>query len=258
MSRFVSMGRVLRLENLRAEVRAIVAGGKDPAAVLPFGVPDMDERIAGEGLADAALHEITAASSSYSDDAAATLFLAGIAARRGGRRGTVLWVVARRDLFAPGLAQAGLGPEHLLIAETGRDADVLAVMEEGLRHGALAAVVGEVGRAGLTETRRLQLAAEEGGTMALMLKRWRRAGTDPIAEPSTALTRWRIGSAPSEPLPVPGIGRAHWHVELARQRGGPGFSLIMEATDATGCLALPAFSPHRSDRAGDGRERRAA
>lgn len=242
------MSRVSRLENLRAEVRAIVAGGKGSAAVLPFGVRDLDEQLAGGGLADAALHEIVAASSDYSDDAASTLFLAGIAARRAGTLGTVLWVVARRDLFAPGLVQAGLAPERLLIAETGRDADVLAVMEEGLRHGALAAVVGEVGRAGLTETRRLQLAAEEGGTMALMLRRWRR-GVDPVAGSSTALTRWRIGSVPSEPLPVPGIGRARWHVELARQRGGPGFSLIMETADATGRLALPALSPHRPDQA---------
>ena len=233
------MGRGVRLERLRAEVRAIAAAGKDPAAVLPFGVDDLDARLAGGGLADAGVHEAAAASGGYSDDAAATLFLAGIAARRAGRRGTVLWVVARRDLFAPGLAQAGLDPSKLLVAETGRDADVLAVMEEGLRHGALAAVVGEIGRAGLTETRRLQLAAEEGGTMAL-------------------LTRWRIGSAPSASLPMPGVGRARWHVELARQRGGPGFSLLLEASDAQDRLAVPALSSHRSDQAERPGERRAA
>ena len=250
------MSRALRLDRLRAEVRAIVAGGKDPAAVLPFGVEAVDSRLAGGGLADAGLHEIAGATDSYSDDAAATLFLAGIAGRRAGAQGMVLWVVARRDLFAPGLAQAGLPPAQLLIAEAGRDTDVLALMEEGLRHGALAAVVGEVGRAGLTETRRLQLAAEEGGTMALMLKRWRKE--NPLAEPSTALTRWRIGSAPSAPLPVAGVGTARWHVELARQRGGPGFSLILEACDAQGRLALPALSSDRPHQEDESRERRAA
>lgn len=249
------MCRLHRLENLRAEVRAITAAGKDPAAVLPFGVEELDARLAGGGLADAGVHDVAGASASYSDDAAATLFLAGIAGRRAGRLGTVLWIVARRDLFAPGLAQAGLSPERLLVAEAGSDTDVLAVMEEGLRHGALSAVVGEVGRAGLTETRRLQLAAEEGGTMALMLRRWRKG--DPLDEPSTALTRWRIGSAPSAPLPVPGIGRPHWHVELARQRGRPGFSLILESCDAQGRLAVPAVSSDRSDQA-DGRDKRQA
>lgn len=250
------MGKASRLERLRAEVRGIVAAGKDPAAVLPFGIGALDERLAGGGLADAGVHEAAGATDGYSDDAAATLFLAGIAGRRARKSGFVLWVVARRDLFAPGLAQVGLPPDRLLIAEAGRDADVLAVMEEGLRHGALAAVVGEVGRAGLTETRRLQLAAEEGSTMALMLRRWRK--DDPLAESSTALTRWRIGSAPSGQLPVDGLGRARWQVELARQRGGPGFSLILEASDAQGRLALPALSldgPDQEDRAS---ERRAA
>lgn len=256
MSRVVSMAKALRLERLRTEVREIVAAGKDPAAVLPFGLATLDDRLANGGLANAGVHEAAGASGGYSDDAAATLFLAGIAGRRAWKRGTILWVVARRDLFAPGLAQAGLPPERLLIAEAGRDSDILAVMEEGLRHGALAAVVGEVGRAGLTETRRLQLAAEEGGTMALMLRRWRKA--DPLAEPSTALTRWRIGSAPSAALPMAGLGRARWHIELARQRGGPGFSLILEAADAQGRLALPALSLDRSDRTGPANERHAA
>lgn len=242
MSRFA-----FTLERLRAEVRAIAAVGKDPEAVLPFGVGAIDDRLAGGGLADAGVHEVAGASAGYSDDAAAALFLAGVAGRRAGTGGQVLWVVARRDLFAPGLAQAGLPSDRLLIAEAGRDADVLAVMEEGLRHGSLAAVAGEVGRAGLTETRRLQLAAEEGGTMALLLRRWRKG--DPLAEPSSALTRWRIGSVPSVPLHHPGIGRACWQVELARQRGGPGFSLTLEACDAQGRLALPALSADRPDQA---------
>jgi protein ImuA len=245
------MNRALHIERLREEVRAIAAGSKGSAAALPFGLAALDERLAGGGLTDSALHEVAGASAGYSDDAAATLFLAGLAGRRAGEGGTMLWVVARRDLFAPGLAQAGLPPDRLLIAEAGRDTDVLAVMEEGLRHGALAAVVGEVGRAGLTETRRLQLAAEEGGTMALMLRRWRKA--DPLAEPSTAVTRWRIGSAPSAPLPVPGIGRACWHVECARQRGGDAFSLILESCDAQGRLALPALPRDRPDQEGEWR-----
>lgn len=253
----MDLARETRLERLRAEVRAIACAGKDEAAVLPFGLAAFDARLAGGGLADSGLHEIAGASAGYSDDAAATLFVAGIAGRRAGPRGTVLWVIAKRDLFAPGLAQGGLPPDRLLVAEAGHERDVLAVMEEGLRHGALAAVVGEVGRAGLTETRRLQLAAEEGGTMALMLRRWRRLATDPLAEPSSALTRWRIGSAPSAPLPVEGIGRARWRVELARQRGGPGFDFLLEAVDAQGRLALPAVPADRSV-AADGSARRAA
>ena len=243
-----SLSRSERIAAIRAEVRAIEATGAGAAQnCLPFGVAALDERLAGGGLLTAALHEITGAKPGLSDDAAATLFLAGIAARM---EGNVLWALGRRDLFAPGLAQAGLTPDRLIYAECGRDEDVLAVMEEGLRHGGLAAVVGEIGRVGMASTRRLQLAAEEGGTTALMLKRWRKAGEDPLGLPSAAVTRWRIACVPSEKLPAVGVGRPRWRIDLARQRGGEAFEIIMEGSDAKGSLALPAEPAERSAEAG--------
>ncbi len=233
---------------LRAEVRAIESIGAGTAReCLPFGVEAIDSRLAGGGLATAALHEISGARPGLSDDAAATLFLAGIASRF---EGTVLWALGRRDLFAPGLALAGLAPDRLIYAECGRDEDVLAVMEEGLRHGGLAAVVGEVARVTMASTRRLQLAAEEGGTTALMLKRWRKTGEDPLGLPSAAVTRWRIACAPSGALPAAGVGRPRWHLELARQRGGDAFNLIVEGSDEAGRLALPAEPADRSAETG--------
>lgn len=236
-----------RLAALRAEVRALESSGAARGgAVLPFGIDTLDAQLAGGGLAVAALHEAAADRPGLADDAAATLFAAAIAARR---RGMVLWALARRDLFAPGLALAGLTPDRILYAECGGNEDVLAVMEEGLRHGGLAAVVGEVSRVAMASTRRLQLAAEESGTMALMLKRWRRSGEDPLAIPSAATTRWRIASAPSAELPVAGIGRPRWHLILARQRGGEPYNWIMEGPDAQGRLALPAEPLHRPDQA---------
>jgi protein ImuA len=243
--------RIERLASLRAAVRAIESPvGRGDGAVLPFGIDAVDGRLADGGLAVSALHEAAAARNGLPDEAAATLFLASIAARRDG---PVLWALVRRDLFAPGLAGAGLKPDRLLYAECGRDEDVLAVMEEGLRHGGLAAVVGEARRAGMAATRRLQLAAEEGGTPALLLRRWRKAAEDPLAAPSAAVTRWRIASAPSAPLPAAGIGRARWHVALARQRGGEPHDWILEAANAEARLALPAGAEHRA-----GAERKAA
>jgi protein ImuA len=249
-----------RLDALRAQVWAIESAGQAKRReFLPFGVGSIDRRLAGgAGLAVAALHEVTGARPGLSDDGAATLFVAGIAARRAGDSGTVLWALGRRDLFAPALAQVGLGPRRLIQAECGRDEDVLAVMEEGLRHGGIAAVVGEIGRVTMASTRRLQLAAEEGGTTALMLKRWRRNGEDPLALPSAAVTRWRIACAPSQSLPAAGVGRPRWRIELARQRGGEPCQWIMEGSDAEGRLALPAGPSHRSPAADRGDVRRAA
>lgn len=239
----LNIARAERLAALREQVRALESKA-EARDYLPFGVEAVDSRLAGGGLTVGALHEAAGASAAPGDEAASILFLAAVAARR---EGTVLWALARRDLFAPGLAAIGLHPDRVLYAECGRDEDVLAVMEEGLRHGGLAAVVGEVVRAAMASTRRLQLAAEEGGTPALMLRRWRRE--DPLAEPSAAVTRWRLASAPSAPLPVAGLGRPRWRLALARQRGGEPFELLMESPDAEGRLALPPEPQHRGSEA---------
>jgi len=263
-----ALNKAERLAVLRAEVRKIESAGAPGAeAFMPLGIEAVDGRIAGGGLASKALHDVAAASPELADEAAATLFLAALAGRKsrhcqagGGAGETVLWALGRRDLFAPGLALAGLTPDRLLYAECRGDEEVLAVMEEGLRHGGLAAVVGEVGRCGMAAGRRLQLAAEEGGTMALILRRWRKTGRDPLDEPSPAVTRWRIACAPSTPLPfaeagpATGLGRACWNVELARQRGGVPCNWILEAPDAEARLTLFSPSVDRADQA----ERRAA
>lgn len=225
------------LAELRETLRRIEGDGHQRRPALPFGVAAIDARLAGEGLRLDALHEVAAATPRHGDDASATLFMAGIAARAWG---PVLWVMRRRDLFAPGLYQAGLAPERLLYVEAHDDSELLAVMEEGLRHRGLGAVIGECKRAGLAATRRLQLAAEGGRTIALLLKRHAQGGADPLGQPSAALTRWRIASAPSAPLPHEGLGRACWHLDLARQKGGEPFQILVEACDETGRLALPA------------------
>lgn len=225
------------LAELRARLSAIEGGGFRRRPALPFGIAALDETLATEGLRLDALHEVAGASPSMGDDAATTLFLAGIAARAWG---PVLWVVRRRDLFAPGLAQAGLSAERVIYAEAQDDADLLGIMEEGLRHKGLGAVIGEAKRAGLAATRRLQLAAEGGRTIALLMKRHGRTGDDPLGPPSAAVTRWRVATAPSTPLPVAGVGRARWRVELVRQKGGAPGHWTLEACDETGRCALPA------------------
>jgi protein ImuA len=242
------MSATTRRHEIEALLRESIADPRaGETAVLPFGIAQMDAQLAAGGLVLGGLHEVSPATSTLSDDAAATLFAVGIAARAVAARGRrVLWALTRFDLYAPGLEQAGLDPATLLFVEAREDKEVLAVMEDGVRHGGLAAVVGEVKRADMVATRRLQLAAMTGKTPALLSRRWRKAGACPLAALSAAMTRWRIACAPSAPLPAPGVGRPRWTVELARQRGGPGFTLELEACDATGRLALPAAPRDRA------------
>lgn len=248
------MSNATALVELREQLRAIEGASLRRRDVLPFGIAAVDRRLGDGGLRLDALHEVAGGGPSLADDAAATLFLAGIAARAWGE---VLWVVRRRDLFAPGLSQVGLGAHRIIYAEAADDAELLALMEEGLRHRGLGAVIGEVKRAAMPATRRLQLAAEGGRTVALLLRRHDRAGGDPLAIPSAAVTRWRIGCAPSAALPVAGVGRSRWHVDLVRQRGGEPHHWLLEGCDETGRCALPARLVDRPAAAG-GADRRAA
>jgi protein ImuA len=221
-------GRELLLADLRRRIDGLDRRGTGREGVLPFGVPALDAHLPGGGLALGALHEVM---EEGEHGALAALFVAGILARR---QGSVLWCVARRDLFAPALACVGLHPDRVLYAETWRETQVLAAMEEGLRHGGLAGVVGETGRLGLTPSRRLLLAAEASGVPAFAVRRGRAA-----PEPSAAVTRWRIAPAPSGPATRPGLGRARWSVELLRCRGADPRAWLLSGPDAQGRLAPP-------------------
>jgi protein ImuA len=229
------MPQDIPLHHLRAAIARIERGASTTEGeTLPFGIPAIDAALPGGGLPAAALHEITGSGIDVEFAAAPALFAAGLLARR---PGPVLWVLQRRDLFAPALAAVGLHPDRVIYAEAGTEA--LLVMEEGLRQPGLAGVVAEVSaRVTLSASRRLHLAAQAGGAMALMLRR-RVQAEGAIA----AITRWRIGPAPSAPpVPaapeIPGLGRMRWRLELLRCRGGRTGAWIVEACDAAGRLDL--------------------
>lgn len=233
------------LSDLKDRIARIERGGTHRlAAALPFGVPAIDRLLPGGGLALGALHEAAGTGPDTEYAAAATLFTAGVLARL---PGPVLWVLEHADIFAPGLALVGLWPDRVVFAEAGKH--VLAAMEEGLRHPGLAAVVGELsGRLTLIASRRLQLAAEQTGALAITLRRSRVFSDPVLAEPSAAVTRWRVTPLPSPPLlaDTPGLGAAWWRLDLVRSRGGEPGSWIVEACDATGHLSLAADIRDRS------------
>src|SRR6188472_3583608 len=80
------------LAKLRETLRAIEAPAFKRRPALPFGIGAIDSRLADKGLRLDALHEAAGAGTDLADDCAATLFVAGIAARA---LGPVLWVVRR-------------------------------------------------------------------------------------------------------------------------------------------------------------------
>ena len=162
------------LARLRDEVRRLErATAPDAAAgTVTLGVADIDRHLPWGGLPRGALHEVIA-----EHPGAAVGFAAVLAARLAARDttrntknaadGMVLWCEGARTLdagalHAPGLVRFGLAPERVICVRARTDRDALWALEEGLGAG-LGAVVGEVGRVTLTESRRLQLGAEAAG-----------------------------------------------------------------------------------------------
>jgi protein ImuA len=227
---------IATIDALRERIRCLEGGARHRRAVLPFGIKAIDEHLPDGGLALSALHEVAGGGNGATDGAAAALFAPGIAART---RGQVLWCVTRQDLFAPALAPAGLTPDRVIYVEAGDEKAVLACFEEALRHRKLGAVVAEVAHLSMTASRRLELAAEGSGVIGLALRRWRRqAQAAEFVLPTAATTRWWVSALPSTPLPVPGVGRARWRLELVRCRRGEGRMFEVEACDEKGRLGL--------------------
>jgi protein ImuA len=118
--------------------------------------------------------------------------------------------------YGHGLVDMGHEPASLILVETARTRDTLWVMEEGLRSGALALVLGGVEAVGLTQSRRLALAAA-GRTPALLL-------TAPGAATTLAVaTRMRVARCRSGPHPLDprAPGPARFSLVLERCRDSP-------------------------------------
>ena len=201
--------------------RAIAKSEALPEEVRPLsvGVSEIDAALGG-GLSCAALHELSAAAPAHLGAAAGFALILGALAPDKAKQ--VLWIATdfgmleTGALYGPGLDQIGLASEQLLIARVARPVDALFAMEEALKCHALSTVVAELsGEADLTATRRLILAAREGGALGLLLRH------KPSCGPSAAFTRWQVAAAPSAPDEFGGLGATALRLSLTRNRRGP-------------------------------------
>ncbi len=258
------MSSAARFVDLKDRIRRIERPNALRHGVSPFGVASLDRALPGGGLALGALHDIIGAGPDEEDGAAAAGFAATIAGRLSPagslqQQGLVLWCLKRADLYGPGLAAHGLDPARVVRVAASCDDDILWALEEGLRPtgapgsapGGIVAVIGEISRLPMVAGRRLQLAAERSGIVALLLRRWRTAAEAEAERmrPSAAVTRWRIAPLPSLPeAGEPGlaglIGQPRWRVELLRCRGAEpaawDLPVDLGEADASDIVRLPA------------------
>lgn len=161
-----------------------------------------------------AIHEFL--SSAPEQAAANGGFISGILHNLMQHGGACIWVSRCRTLFPPSLKVFGVEPDRFIFIDLKREKDVLWALEEALKCKGLAGVIGELDEISFTQTRRLQLAAEQSGVTGFVLRR------DPKKISATAcVARWNITSLPSELEPgMPGVGSPRWNIELLKVRNG--------------------------------------
>jgi hypothetical protein len=200
--KYVMSASRYRFEALRQQIRILECQSLLTAGhgVLPLTDRRLNAPLPRGGLQLGALHEICADGLETEIAPAMTAFAAMLAAQiLRGSEGYVLWAASRADCYMPGLIRFGLDPSRVLWADCAKDAEVPGVMEEALHSKALAAVVGEAGSLTLKTGRRLDAAARQSGTTALLLRRHRSKPSKLADSPSgAAATRWHVSALPSE------------------------------------------------------------
>jgi protein ImuA len=193
------------LDTLRRDVLRLERGRASTAAGSSVSLNRIiNQALPGSGLARAAFHEVLAA-----DPGAVVGFSAVIMARAAG---PVVWIGAEPDIWPNGVREFGLSATDLVLVGAKRAKDQLWAFEEALRSPGVAGatLVLDGPPSNLIAARRLQLAAEAGGTIGLLIL----PDTD-VVPPSAARSRWRVGSAPG-----PRSGDPCWYLSLMRISGG--------------------------------------
>jgi hypothetical protein len=199
---------------------------------VPFAAPALNAPLPRGGLETAALHEFCAGPGESESAAAVTAFTVAAAAQiLHSRDGFLLWAASLADCYPPGLSRFGPALPRIIWADCRKDAEVLSVMEEALHSRALAAVLGEAGALSLKMGRRLDAAARQSGTTALLLRRHRSKPLEAAGFPSgAAATRWRVSTVPGG---VSGPVLPRWRLDLEYCRNGRTASWIVEVSDGS-------------------------
>ena len=128
-------------------------------------------------------------------------------------------------IYPPALASRGIDLKQVILVRPESRADALWAADQALRTSAVAAVVAEFDRIDDRAARRLQLAAEIGGGIALLLR-----SATARHQPSWAEVQWLVRSASSS--------NRRLQVQLARVRGGKAGAIVgLQIDSGTGKIS---------------------
>jgi protein ImuA len=227
---------MLRREIIRLE-EARRGGSRETVST---GCGPLDELLPERGMRRGTLAEWLAVG-----DGTGSSTLALLCAREACRDGGTLIVLdSRREFYPPSAVRLGIALEQLIVVRAGDAAENLWALDQALRCRAVAAVLAWPDKLDGRVFRRLQLAAEEGGGLGLLIR----------PDAARYAPSWADVRVLVEPLPStsPRNARRRLRACLLRCRGGTeGRSMDLEIDDETHSVHLAArlaepMSNHRA------------
>src|SRR5438105_1585322 len=150
------------------------------------------------------------------------LFFATVLARTACGERAIVWSDPQRRLYPPAIAASGIPLGRLLILWPKNEKDELWALTECLRCSGVGVALACPKNLSTIEARRLQLAAERGGGVGILLRPASAAST-----PYAAATRWLVSAIAGERTVQ------KWKVQLIHGHGGQvGKTVILEACRA--------------------------
>ncbi len=217
------------MERLSREVRGLETAGKQATrkSTISCGCEALDRSLPEGGYAAGSVIEYLRAMPGCG---ASTLVFTAASAAMKSTNGFVVIIDTQHNIYPPALASWGIDLEKVVLVRPQSDVDALWAVDQALRTPAVAAVVADVERIDDRAARRMQLAAEQGGGLALLLR-----PASARRGPSWADVQWMVRSLPSlDVSPTQNVGHraamdsAHFRhteerrlqVQLVRVRGG--------------------------------------
>jgi protein ImuA len=192
----------------------------------------LDELAPGQCFARGAIHELLSPARAPVPLTAA-LLLARCAAARSS---AIVWCDPSRLLYPPALATAGIDLARLFILRPRNRAEESWALAEVLRCRGVGAAVASVGKLTRVEARRLQLAAETGSSVGILLR-----PMGAVSSTYAAATRWLVEPEAGERT----VQR--WRIQLIHGHGGRiGQTVYLENCRETNTLRATAELADRS------------
>jgi protein ImuA len=208
------------LARLRGEIITRERGGEaTDRSVVRTGWPALDRILPRGGIRRGSLVELLGAGPSSGAETVAAVLTRALCQHPG----AVVVVDQAGEFYPPALAAWQVGYEQLIVARPASDADALWAADQALRSRAASVVWLWRDQLAAHDFRRLQLSAEEGGAVGLLLRPTRVA-----RQPTWADVQFTVE-------PRPGMRGRRLRIELTRCRGGtPGSTVEIEFDDVTG------------------------